>query len=147
MSEYKSIIYNRRDDKVAELILNRPEKINAIHDEMRMEMLSALDRAEKDDDVNVLIIKGNGDGFCSGHDLGKVGTYYGFETGKEAGKGEKQRRPSQRIRLKRDRELLTRVYLDRFLFSWVPIVTQVHGICIGGGSVIQLVSDITIAAS
>lgn len=143
MTEFRYITYRKRPDKVAELILNRPEKLNAINDDMRLEMLAALDDAEQDDDVNVMIIKGAGQAFCSGHDLEKVGTYYGFEAKATA---EKKRRPSQRVRLMRDRKLLTRVYHERFLFSWIPIVCQVHGYCVGGGMLLQLASDITIAA-
>lgn len=145
---FKYIEYKKRRDKIAEIILNRPEKLNAMHDDMRYEMLAALDDAERDDDINVLILKGAGNSFCAGHDLGKAGSYYGFQTGAE-GPGEtpgQRRRPSQRVRLKRDREAMSRIYHDRFLFSWIPIVVQVHGYCIGGAMILQLACDITIAA-
>lgn len=137
------IQYNKRDDKIAEIVFDRAEKKNAINDEFRYEILAALDDAERDDDINVLIIKANGDDFSAGHDLGRVGTYYGFETSKGA---EKKRRPSQRTRLKRDREALSRIYHDRLLFSWVPIIVQIQGLCIGGASILQLACDISIAA-
>jgi enoyl-CoA hydratase len=141
--DFKFIEYRKRKDKIGELILNRPEKLNAINDEMRREMIAALDDAERDDDINVLILKGNGRSFSSGHDMSRVGTYYGFKVEKEE---KENRRPSQRVRLKRDREILTRPYLDRFLFSWIPIITQVHGHCIGGAMMLQSACDITIAA-
>lgn len=145
---FKYIEYKKRPDKVAELILNRPEKPNAIHDDMRYEMLAALEDAEHDDNINVLILKGNGEAFCAGHDLSKAGGYYGFETGADGPgvPGQRRRRPSQRVRLHRDRAAMSRIYHDRFLFSWVPIIVQLHGYCIGGGMILNLACDITIAA-
>jgi enoyl-CoA hydratase len=41
---------------------------------------------------------------------------------------------------------LSRIYQDRFLFSWVPIIVQIHGYCIGGAMMLQLACDISIAA-
>jgi len=146
MSQFKYIEYKKRKDKIAELILNRPDKLNAIHDEMRYEMLAALEDAEKDDDINCLILKGNGDSFSAGHDLTRVGTYYGFENRSEGVTKEDKRRPNQRVRLRRDRDSIARIYQERFMFSWIPIIAQIHGHCIGGAMILTLACDITIAA-
>jgi enoyl-CoA hydratase/carnithine racemase len=54
---------------VATLTLNRPEVRNAIDDAMRYEMLDALDRVAKDNEVRALVITGAGKGFCSGGDV------------------------------------------------------------------------------
>ncbi len=54
---------------VATITLNRPEMFNAINKQMRGELLDAIMRAEDDDGVRVVIIKGSGKGFCAGADL------------------------------------------------------------------------------
>lgn len=138
---YEFIEYNPRQDKIGEIILNRPEKLNAMTDAMRFELVDALERAETDDNINIVIIKGNGRSFCSGHDLSKVGTYYGFTTDKDAAK---KRRPSQRSRLVRDKKALAGIH-ERILFSGVPTIAAVHGHCLGGGCMLQLLCDFTVA--
>lgn len=70
MSEpsFEALLY-AVDGHVATITLNRPEVLNAINDAMRRELVTALRRAEADDDVWVLIITGAGRGFCAGADL------------------------------------------------------------------------------
>ena len=67
-NEYKKIIYNI-EDRIARITLNAPEKRNALSFEMRDELISALKRAESDDDVSIVLIDGSGPSFCSGYDL------------------------------------------------------------------------------
>ncbi|HEY1046366.1 MAG TPA: enoyl-CoA hydratase/isomerase family protein [Bacteroidia bacterium] len=56
-------------DRIAYLILNRPEKRNALDDTMAASILEALNRLSSDDECKVLVIKGNGEAFCAGADL------------------------------------------------------------------------------
>jgi enoyl-CoA hydratase len=66
--EYKHIIY--QSGKVAQVILNRPGKLNAQSYLMREEMDDAFDRAANDDRVGAIILTGAGQHFCAGHDIG-----------------------------------------------------------------------------
>lgn len=65
---YKHVIYGKKDYK-AYIILNKPEKLNALENEMYSDILSCLKAAESDEDVRVVIIKGNGRCFSAGFDL------------------------------------------------------------------------------
>ncbi|MGE0686718.1 MAG: enoyl-CoA hydratase/isomerase family protein, partial [Dehalococcoidia bacterium] len=58
-----------KQDHVAILTLNRPEKLNALSPALRQEMFDVCDEVRRDDDVRALIITGAGRGFCSGVDL------------------------------------------------------------------------------
>lgn len=141
---YKYIIYEK-DGALAKITFNQPDKLNALglvgRDEDAAEFYDALEDTEKDDDVKVVIIKGAGRAFSVGHDLKKVGFVYGFGTGK----GGEQQRPSQRIRLRKDRMGLADDLLKIFLCSKITIA-QVHGYCIAAGLDIALMCDLTIAA-
>jgi len=68
MSEYSLIQFDVRDG-IAVLTLNRPEKRNAISDDMRTELIHALERATADRAIRALVLTGNGKGFCAGGDV------------------------------------------------------------------------------
>jgi len=138
---YQDIIYEK-SGSIARLIMNRPEKLNALRVQMFEELVAGLKEAESDDDIKVIILKGNGPSFCTGHDLSEVGFVYGFGEGNA--KDGKERRPSQRARLQFDRHLLE--YYQAFMYSMKPIIAQVQGHCIGGGLYLTEIVDLAIAA-
>lgn len=57
------------DNRIATITLNRPDRLNAINDDMPSEIAAAVRKAERDDDVHVIIVQGAGKGFCGGYDL------------------------------------------------------------------------------
>ena len=140
-SKYKYVIYERNGN-IAKITLNRPDKLNAFpfYGGITADFHAALDEAEEDDDVKVVIIKAAGRAFSAGHDLEEVGFVYGMGTGKTG-----ERRPSQRIRLKIDRHGFCENHRRLFLFPKVTIA-QVHGFCIGEGLIVATCCDLTIAA-
>ena len=83
------VLYEARDGR-AYITLNRPEKRNAVTYEMFDRFMEHIRAAEEDDDVRVIVIRGEGQDFCTGHDLAQVGSEYGFSADKDS------RRPSQR---------------------------------------------------
>jgi enoyl-CoA hydratase/carnithine racemase len=60
---YESIQY-KVNDQILTMVLNRPDKLNAVTDEMLKEMIDAFDRADRDDQVRVVIVTGAGRAFC-----------------------------------------------------------------------------------
>ena len=136
------IVYER-DGQIARITLNRPEKLNTWdfphQGGITDQFYTALAKAEDDDDVKVIIIRGSGRAFSAGHDLSTVGFVYGIGTGKAG-----ERRASQRIRLKVDRRWLENH--QKLMLCQKVTIAQVHGICIGEGAVMAEMCDIAIAA-
>ena len=64
-----SVIETEQDGNVRTIILNRPDKMNAISDELAWGVLSAVESAVQDDSVWVIAITGTGNAFCAGLDL------------------------------------------------------------------------------
>ncbi|MCC7286569.1 MAG: enoyl-CoA hydratase/isomerase family protein [Burkholderiaceae bacterium] len=140
MSPPGSVDYQARDGR-AYVTLNRPDKKNAMSNAMWAQLMDAYDRAEADDDVRVVVLRGAGDDFCAGHDLAEVGNFY--EDGGTDADGRK-RRPSQRARLQFDK-----TYVERFqrIFTFLkPTLALVKGYCLGGGLYMAESSDLVIAA-
>ncbi len=139
---YKYVIYEK-EGEVARITLNKPDKLNVMDfpgdGGIFDDFMAALDEAANDDELKAVIIKGAGRAFCAGHDLSRIYRVY-EEQDEEPGK----RRPSQRARLRIDREWIGG-HQKIMLFPKVTIA-QVHGHCIGEGAVIAELSDITIVA-
>src|SRR6201992_258279 len=70
-----------KDVPVARLILNRPEKHNALRFADLDQLVELLHAAEEDDDVRVIVLQGRGKSFCSGHDYNDAVAAYGLEPG------------------------------------------------------------------
>ncbi len=136
--EFDYIIYEK-DKNIVRIIMNRPEKLNPLGHPMMEEIAKAVDCANDDDDVRVMIIKGAGRAFSAGHDIPMIGM--DIKLGPEyAGK-----RPTAKMLIDRDR-WLKRTFYQHIWNSPKPIIAQVHGYCIYGGNNLQLVCDLTIAA-
>lgn len=120
----------RHDGAVATITLNRPDKLNAIDDDMREGLISALDTLERDHDVRVAVITGAGRGFCAGGDIQKMielrAGYHsaGFRACLEAG----------HALVRRIREIPK------------PIVAAVNGPAAGAGMNLALACDLRIAS-
>jgi enoyl-CoA hydratase len=130
-----------KDGPIARLILNRPDKHNALRFDDLDRLVAALHDAEEDDDVKVIVLKGNGPSFCAGHDYNDALKSYGLDPGPD---GSKPRRPSQRSRLLRDRKL--GMNYMAFQNSLKPVIAQVHGHCTGVGMYLVELVDLAVAA-
>ena len=114
---------------VAVLMLNRPQRLNAINKQMLGELQDALDIVEADSSVRVLVVKGAGGNFSSGFDL----------------KEQMEARPSGAAQW---REILDRDFqaVKRFWSLKKPTIAAVNGYCLAGGCELALCCDMTIAA-
>ena len=65
---YEFVLTDDRD-RVRTIVLNRPERLNALTVRLADEMIAAIEEADRDDDVNAIVITGGGRGFCAGLDL------------------------------------------------------------------------------
>src|SRR3990172_5084128 len=64
-----STVLYQRAGRIARITLNRPEKLNAINDQMPQELSAAVAEANRDDGVHVIVLTGAGRAFCAGYDL------------------------------------------------------------------------------
>lgn len=117
------------DGPLAKLTLNRPEKLNAINAQMVDELNQALDRAESNDEVRVIVLQGAGRAFSAGFDLtaGNAGTADDVEFWRQE--------------LRRDFDIIM-----RFWDCPKPTVAAVQGYCLGSAMEMALACDITIAS-
>ena len=125
-------------DRVATITLNRPDRLNAINNEMPTELRHAVETANADDDVHVIVLTGAGRAFCAGYDL------------KEYAEREEspytQEMPWDPMI---DFELMHRNTQD-FMSLWrshKPTIAKVHGFAVAGGSDIALCCDLIVMAS
>jgi enoyl-CoA hydratase/carnithine racemase len=123
---------------IARITLNRPAKLNAMTLDMYERIVSHLDDVAEDDHIKVVILRGAGENFTAGVDMGEVYDWYGSANGSEG----KKRRPSQRRRLVVDRRT-SRVY-DRLTYHPKVTITAVRGFALGGGLEFLMSSDISV---
>lgn len=126
---YLSTVEFEKRGPVAEIRLNRPEKLNAVNAAMVDELNSALDEAEADENVRVILLSGNGRAYSAGFDL-------------EMGEADVEMSESEFMaqELKRAFHLIM-----RFWDCPIPTIAAVHGYCLGSSMEISAVCDITIA--
>ena len=129
-----------KDGRIARIILNRPEVMNAIDDEVPGELEDAVERANADPDIHVIVLSGAGKAFCAGYDL----AYYAQASG-GAGHEATQEMPWDPMK---DYAFMMR-NTQRFMSLWRshrPVIAKVHGFAVAGGSDIALCSDIVVMA-
>ena len=119
-----------RDGATTFIILNRPEKRNAMSPQLHMDMCEALDWAEEDDQTKVVVITGAGGNFCAGQDLKLY--FRGTEDN-----------PRLRARARRAAHSWRWDKLSRFPKATIAMV---HGYCFGGGFTPVIACDFAIAA-
>ncbi len=128
--EYEDIRYELSGDGIAKITIDRPEVRNAFRPETVIELMDAFERAREDTSVGVVILTGEGPlAFCSGGDQ-RVRGESGYRVGGTA-------------RVGRFHVTDLHVQIRRLP---KPVVAMVAGYAIGGGHVLQVVCDLTIAA-
>ncbi len=137
---YETLLYDTQG-VVATITLNRPDRLNTIVPPMPEELESAVDEAVNDTAVKVIVVRGAGRSFCAGFDFGDgfhhwdeqlttdgawdPGKDFVFATAPSSGP------------------------VPKFMSLWrspKPVIAQVHGWCVGGGSDMALCADLVIAS-
>jgi enoyl-CoA hydratase len=138
--DFSTLLYETAD-RVATITLNRPERFNAIEGRMPREIRAAVEAADADPDVHVIVVKGAGKGFCGGYDLKRFAER---SDGKEFGGGGQSMPWDPTV----DFAGMWRNTQD-FMALWrsrKPTIAQVHGAAVAGGSDIALCCDFLIMA-
>ena len=124
------------DGAVATLTLNRPERLNTITHQVAQDVRAGLEEAQRDENVRVIRLRGAGRAFCAGYDID-----WGAESMQEAEAG----RPWDPMA---DLAMMSR-FVDTYMALWrspKPVISQVHGFCVGGGTDFALCSDLIVCA-
>jgi enoyl-CoA hydratase len=137
---YQTLLYET-ESAIATITLNRPERLNTIVPPMPDELQDAVERASLDGAVKVIVLRGAGRAFCAGFDFGG-----GFHHWDEDMTTDGRWDPGK------DFAMATSPAsgpVPKFMSIWrspKPVIAQVHGWCVGGGSDMALCADLVIAS-
>jgi len=123
---YQTIVY-AKSEHIGTLTLNRPEKFNAITPQMSRELIDALNAADTDDDVRVVVITGAGKAFCAGAD---VGTLPGNAKNVAAPVNVNPRTAED---IRRELVATSGVLLPKLQKLQKPTIAMVNGLAVGAG--------------
>ena len=126
--DYTEIEFDLRDDGIATMTLDRPERLNAFTRKMFDEWRDVIARCAYEDDIRVLIVTGRGRAFSSGVDLTMLG--------------------SDRLKQSAFRFYYRQAHqaFDDLEALEVPVIAAINGLCYGGGVELALSCDISIAS-
>ena len=129
---YQVLLVDEPAEGIRRLSLNRPDKRNALNHQLRGELLHALQTGDADPEVRVMVVRGEGSCFSAGYDLGggNVGQAYPFHTA--GGDGQWPRH-----------------VVEGWMKIWdlaKPVIAQVHGYCLAGGSELATGCDLVYVA-
>jgi enoyl-CoA hydratase/carnithine racemase len=129
------------EDHVAKIVLNRPDSLNAFSLEMIDLWIEALEMVRDSEDIRVLVIAGNGRGFCSGGDIKSMAKGEGFLQSNGA-------KDLSSTALARKDSLWKKVQRIPLLLQEIdiPVIAVLHGFAFGAGFDMALACDIRIAA-
>jgi enoyl-CoA hydratase len=125
---YQHILFEKRG-QAGWLYLNRVKDMNALSQIMLEEMVDALAKTEKDEDLRVLVLSGKGKAFCAGADLKEVLVGFGKKKGPEADYMDK-----------------ARMTLNRLRTFPKPVIAALNGLTLAGGLELAMCCDLVIAA-
>jgi enoyl-CoA hydratase/carnithine racemase len=124
------------DGRILTITLNRPERMNAFTGQMCKQLIAALDQADADDNIKVVIVTGAGKAFCAGADLERGGETWGKHS-------EHLAKQSQTERYVGDGG----GQVTRRLFDFnKPVIAAINGPAVGVGITMTLAMDIRLAA-
>jgi len=125
--------------RIARLLLNRPERYNAINDAMPGEIRAAVEWANQQSDIHVIVVEGAGKGFCGGYDL------VGYAEQQIEHPCQQESHPWDPM----DDYAVMKRNTEDFMSLWrsaKPTIAKVHGAAVAGGSDIALCCDLLVMA-
>lgn len=128
---YETIVYEKRGP-IAYVTLNRPDKLNALSDDLQLEVRDALEDAGwADDDIRVIVLKASGRAFSAGFDITSSSKVNAVE---------------RRARFLKGKTFSASGWWDVFWNNPKPIIAQIHGFCIAGGLATATFCDMRICS-
>ncbi|HTZ87024.1 MAG TPA: crotonase/enoyl-CoA hydratase family protein [Solirubrobacteraceae bacterium] len=137
---FQTLLYDTKD-AIATITLNRPERLNTIVPPMPHEIEAAMQLAIEDEHVKVIVLRGAGRSFCAGFDFAG-----GFHHWDESLTSDGEWDPGKDFVFATAQALGP---VPKFMSLWrspKPVIAQVHGWCVGGGSDMALCADLVIAS-
>jgi enoyl-CoA hydratase len=119
-----SLVQVERDSAIAVVLLNRPEQLNALSDELMDELVSALEELDRDGAVRAIVLGGSERAFAAGADIGELAEVSAIEL-------------YYQRRIER---------WDAIRGLWTPLVAAVSGYCLGGGCELAMACDLIVAS-
>ena len=119
-----SLVAVERDDRIAVVLLNRPQQLNALSDELMEELVSTLQELDRDDEILAIVVGGNERAFAAGADIQELAQTSAIEL-------------YYQRRIER---------WDAIRALWTPLVAAVSGFCLGGGCELALACDLIVAS-
>jgi enoyl-CoA hydratase len=119
-----SLVQVERDGAIAVVLLNRPEQLNALSDELMDELVSTLEELDRDEAVRAIVLGGSERAFAAGADIGELAEVSAIEL-------YYQRRIDR---------------WDAIRGLWTPLVAAVSGYCLGGGCELAMACDVIVAS-
>ena len=113
-----------REDRIAIVLLNRPQQLNALSDELMTALVDGLDELDRDDEIRCIILGGSERAFAAGADIGQLAQTSPIEM-------YAQRRVD---------------HWDRIRALRTPLVAAVSGFCLGGGCELAMACDLIVAS-
>src|SRR5881275_3445967 len=118
------LVVVEREAPIAVVLLNRPEQLNALSDELMEQLVAALEELDRDDDVRAIVLGGSERAFAAGADIGELARTSAIEL-------------YYARRIER---------WDAIRNLWTPLVAAVSGYCLGGGCELALSCDLIVAS-
>src|SRR5436309_6628763 len=119
-----TLVVVERDPPIAVVLLNRPQQLNALSDELMDELVTALQELDADDEVRCIVLGGNERAFAAGADIGELAQ-------------------SSAVELYYARRVER---WDAIRNLWTPLVAAVSGYCLGGGCELAMSCDLIVAS-
>jgi enoyl-CoA hydratase len=119
-----SLVLVERDDPIAVVLLNRPEALNALSDELMDQLVARLGELDREEEVSCIVLGGNERAFAAGADIGELAS-------------------SSSIDLYYQRRVER---WDTIRGLWTPLVAAVSGFCLGGGCELAMSCDLIVAS-
>lgn len=141
MPSFKTVTIEQspQNPRVARMVLNRPERLNAISEEMPAEIRAAVQWANDNDEVHVIVLEGAGKGFCGGYDLMAYAEQQVDHPCQQEGHPWDPMIDYQHMKR----------FTEDFMSLWrspKPTIAKVHGAAVAGGSDIALCCDLLVMA-